>query len=71
MVTIRIDACAEASLRALVAPEIAKAHDDSELERRLARMGYGLRRTGAGRKLVTLPHGVELIDLPAVARPRG
>ena len=50
----------------LIAPDLACAVDDADLQRRLARNGYGFRDVATRRVLVTLPHGVEIMDLPRV-----
>ncbi len=67
MVNFRMDAWAMSDVQALVAPELAAAESETDLSQRLERLGYGVRRSAQGRKLVTLPHGVELMDLPAPA----
>ena len=51
-------------VEALIAPDLECAVDDADLGQRLARNGYGYRDIGKRRVLVTLPHGVELMDLP-------
>ena len=53
-------------VRNLIAPDLACAVDDADLQRRLARNGYGFRDVATRRVLVTLPHGVEIMDLPRV-----
>jgi hypothetical protein len=51
-------------VQALIRQDLALARDDDDLARRLARHGYAFQDTRGGRKLVTLPHGVEVMDLP-------
>ena len=51
-------------VRRLIEPDLKCAVDDADLTRRLALNGYGFRDSASGRKLVTLPHGVEILDLP-------
>lgn len=56
-----------AQVMALVFNDIRKAKSDGDLKRRLANKGYGVAETAQGRMLTTLPHGVILGTLPAVA----
>lgn len=71
MVTIRINAAALNDVSALIEPELRAAVSEADLERRLARLGYGVRHEGGGRALVTLPHGVRLMRLSDPAFLRG
>ncbi|WP_134643103.1 hypothetical protein [Pseudaestuariivita atlantica] len=48
----------------LVAREVRRASSESDLKKRLASKGYGIRKSPQGRVLVTMPHGVELGLLP-------
>ena len=61
------DALTLARLRALIAEDLRCAVDDGDLARRLARNGYGYADAPGGRRLVTLPHGVDLMALPQAA----
>lgn len=56
-------------IMAFVAPELRRASSDLDLSERLARMGYGFRDTSRGRVLTTLPHGVEIAQLPGSCAP--
>jgi len=44
-------------LRAMLRPEIKGATDPHDLQRRLARLGYRVRRKDGQQYLATLPHG--------------
>lgn len=54
---------------ALIGPELQRATSDSDLQKRLARLGYKYRDTPQGRMLATLPHGIEIAPIPALHVP--
>jgi len=58
------DQVATAQVRDFVTVERRKSLSDREWKHRLAGYGYDLRKAGSCLKLVTLPHGVEVCDLP-------
>ena len=61
------------TLRQLIDPDLRAARDDRDLRRRLAHLGYDFCDHGPRRVLVTLPHGVPVMELdqhPARALPR-
>ena len=60
----RISRTTQYDIQALIAPDLRAARDDADLAARLARNGYGFRDAPGRRVLVTLPHGLELMDLP-------
>ena len=60
----RSDPVTLAQVRALIDRDLRRARDDGDLAQRLARNGYGFADTATGRKLVTLPHGHEVMDMP-------
>lgn len=64
MVTVGLNPLTELNVRKLIDQDLRKAQDDADLRRRLANKGYGFRDTRKGRMLITLPHGVELMNLP-------
>lgn len=61
------------TLRQLIDPDLRAARDDGDLRRRLANLGYDFCDHGPRRVLVTLPHGVPVMELeqqkaPALSR---
>ncbi len=60
----RICSLTRLSVSRLIAQDLACAGSDADLRRRLARHGYGFADMPRRRVLVTLPHGVEVMDLP-------
>ena len=64
MTLTRINPLTRAHVMTLIAPDLASARDDYDLSRRLAFHGYDFRDSPYKRVLVTLPHGVEVLDLP-------
>lgn len=65
MVYVNSDPTVEAGVLALVMRERRRAADATEWQNALRGYGYGLRQTGAGAIVTTLPHGVEICRLPA------
>lgn len=65
MTNQRIDPVTKAQVRSLIDRDLRCATDPQDLKARLARLGYGIRATEGAAKLVTLPHGLEVMDLPA------
>jgi len=57
-----------ADVMSLVTSEIQSATSERDLKSRLANLGYGYKDTPSGRKLTTLPHGIEIGALPFQAR---
>ncbi|MEC3861665.1 hypothetical protein VK792_10245 [Mesobacterium sp. TK19101] len=60
----KIDALTRTRVHDLIATDLQCAVDDADLRRRLAMNGYGFRDDADRRVLVTLPHMVEILDLP-------
>lgn len=58
------DQVVAAQVRDFVTGERLKALSDREWKHRLAGYGYDLRKAECCLKLVTLPHGVEVCELP-------
>ncbi|SPF80461.1 hypothetical protein [Pseudoprimorskyibacter insulae] len=65
MTHIRINPITQLQVQRLIESDLRCATDDFDLSRRLAHKGFGYRDTTRGRMLVTLPHGVEVMNLPA------
>ena len=65
MVYVNSDPTVEVGVLALVMRERRRATDAAEWQNALRGYGYGLRQTGAGAIVTTLPHGVEICRLPA------
>ena len=63
MIQQRVSVETRSDIYALIVRDLHRATDDRDLARRLARHGLGYRDTNGGRKLVTLPHGIEVMDL--------
>ncbi len=60
----KISTLTQHHVRSLIEPDLKCATDDNDLRQRLAMNGYGFRDHADRRVLVTLPHGVEVLDLP-------
>ena len=57
----------EDDLRHLLDADLRAARDDGDLRRRLAHLGYDFCDHGPRRVLVTLPHGVPVMELGQAA----
>jgi hypothetical protein len=64
MTHIHTNPVTQLHVQRLLEQDLRLATDDTDLRRRLAFKGYGLRDTDRGRFLVTLPHGVEVMSFP-------
>ncbi|TMM52543.1 hypothetical protein [Sulfitobacter sabulilitoris] len=64
-IIIKPDAFLKAKIVDLVLRERAIALSPREWKHRLAGYGYGIKDTGAGQVIETLPHHVEICSLPA------
>ncbi|MEB8387632.1 hypothetical protein OO012_10360 [Rhodobacteraceae bacterium KMM 6894] len=65
MVYVNPDPTAQAGVLALVLRERRRAANVEDWQNALRGYGYGVRQTGAGAVITTLPHGVEICRLPA------
>ncbi len=64
-IIVKQDPLVTAQIIDLVVGERAKALSKREWKHRLAGYGYGIRETDAGEVLETLPHHIEICELPA------
>lgn len=59
-----LSALVQDSVRQLIDADLRQARNDRDLRQRLASLGYDFCDHGSRRMLVTVPHGVPVMELP-------